>query len=290
MPGIHLSKFGATLLRCAAFPALRPPSMSLRSFPENVSLWRTLVMQDLAIRYRGTLLGRVWPVLMPLLMLGVYGFVFGAVFRARWPGLVADDHLGFATNLFAGLLIHGLLAETVGQAAGLMQRNANFVRKMVFPLPVLVAVPLGTSLFHLLFGLGILLVANIVAGTGLHVAQFGVLLVLPPYILMLYGLSLLVAALGVYLRDLQQVVGVLVMVALFTGAVFFPLDMVPTALTGVVRFNPISWPAEALRGCLLHGSWPDPTALGGYTLVAIVVFALGWRCFALLRRGFSDLL
>ena len=97
----------------------------------HVSLWFTLVSQDLAARYRGTLLGRAWPLLMPLLMLCIYGFVFGAVFRARWPGLAEDDHLGFAINLFIGLLVHGLLAEAVAQAPSLMQRNSNFVRKMV---------------------------------------------------------------------------------------------------------------------------------------------------------------
>ena len=79
-------------------------------------LWRTLVAQDLAARYRGTLLGRAWPLVMPLVMLAVYGFVFGAVFRARWPGLAADDHLGFTLNLFVGLLVHGLLSEALAAA------------------------------------------------------------------------------------------------------------------------------------------------------------------------------
>lgn len=254
------------------------------------SLWRTLVAQDLAVRYRGTLLGRAWPLVMPLMMLALYGFVFGAVFRARWPGLADDDHLGFTLNLFTGLMVHGILAESVGQAPTLMQRNSNFVRKMVFPLPVLVAVPLGSALVHALIGIGFLLLIAGVLGGGWHWSMIAVPVVLLPYLMMLYGLALAFAALGVYVRDLGQIILVLVVAALFTGAVFYPLSMVPKPLAGVVYFNPISWPTEAMRNCVLHGVWPDLMALGKYSAVSLVIMALGWWMFAMLRRGFADLL
>jgi len=266
---------------------LLPP---LRRLSGLVSLWGTLVRQDLAVRYRGTVLGRIWPLAMPLLMLMVYGFVFGAVFRARWPGLADGDHLGFTLNLFAGLLVHGLFAEVVGQSPGLMQRHSNFVRKMVFPLPVLVAVPLGTALVHSSIGFVLLLLVNAFAGTGLQPTALAIPLVLLPYMALLYGLALAFAALGVYLRDLAQLAGVLVMVALFTGAVFFPVDMVPEPLSAVVRYNPISWPIDAVRGCLLRGEWPDPLAFSLYSVVALGVLAIGGWMFSVLRRGFADLL
>lgn len=257
--------------------------------PRWASLWRTLVAQDLAVRYRGTLLGRAWPLLMPLLMLAVYGFVFGVVFRARWPGLAEGDHLGFTLNLFTGLLVHGLLAEAIGQSPNLMQNNSNFVRKMVFPLPVLVAVPLGTALVHALVGFSlIVLISGFAAGW--HPTIITLPLLLLPYMLLLYGLALAFSAFGVYMRDLGQAVSVLVMVALFTSTVFFPRAMVPKAVSGVVNYNPITWPTEALRGALLHGAWPDPLGWALYWLVAVLVFVLGWSVFAALRRGFADLL
>lgn len=253
-------------------------------------LWRTLVAQDLAARYRGTLLGRAWPVLMPLVMLAMYGFVFGAIFRARWPGLADDDHLGFTLNLFAGLLLHGLMAESMGQAPDLLLRNSNFVRKVVFPLPVLVAVPLGTALVHGLVGLGLLSLVNALLGSGLHPSLLAVPLVLIPYLALLYGLSLLLAALGVYVRDLGQITGVLVMLMLFTGAVFFPRSMVPSVVSGVVDLNPLTWPVLAVRDAVLLGRWPDPSAFARYSLAALLVLGLGWWCFARLKRGFADVL
>lgn len=253
-------------------------------------LWRTLVAQDLAARYRGTLLGRAWPVLMPLVMLAVYGFVFGAIFRARWPGLAEGDHLGFTLNLFAGLLLHGLMAESVGQAPDLLLRNSNFVRKVVFPLPVLVAVPLGTALVHGLVGLGLLGLVNGLFGSGLHPSIAIVPVVVLPYLVLLYGLSLLLAALGVYVRDLGQITGVLVMLMLFTGAVFFPRSMVPAAVAGLVDYNPLTWPVAAVRDAMLLGRWPDASAFAVYTAAALLVLGLGWLCFAKLRRGFADVL
>jgi len=267
-----------------------PNPVSPTPIAVNLNLWRTLVAQDLAARYRGTLLGRAWPVLMPLVMLAVYGFVFGAVFRARWPGVAEGDHLGFGLNLFAGLLVHGLLSETVGQAPGLLLRNSNFVRKMVFPLPVLVAVPLGSALVHALLGLLLLAVVNALAGSGLHASVLALPLIVLPYLMMLYGLALGFAALGVYVRDLGQITGVLVVLALFTGAVFFPRAMVPAGFAGIVDYNPITWPIENLRGALLLGVWPSLAGLAIYTAAALAVLGLGWWSFSSLKRGFADVM
>jgi len=257
---------------------------------EHLTLWRILVAQELSVRYRGTLLGIIWPLLMPVMMLAVYGFVFGAVFRARWPGLDEGDHLGFSLNLFIGLLVHGLLAEAVGSSPSLLQRNPNFVRKVVFPLPVLVAVPLGSALVHMLLGTLLVFAVNLFWGSGGYWSVLAFPAIVLPYLILLYGLALILAALGPYLRDLAQVVTVLVIVALFTGAVFYPRSMVPPLLAGAVNINPISWPTEALRLSMLHGQWPEPFALALYSVAALVIFLLGTLVFRALRPGFADVL
>lgn len=121
-------------------------------------------------------------------------------------------------------------------------------------------------------------------GVGTGLAGTGLPLVLVPYLVMLYGIALAFAALGAYLRDLAQVVSVLVAtVALFTGAVLYPRSMVPPMLAGAVAVNPISWPAVALRGVILHGQWPDLGATAGYSVAALVVLALGGALFKALR-------
>lgn len=253
-------------------------------------LWQTLVRQELAVRYRGTVLGWAWPVITPLLLLAVYGFVFGAVFKARWPGMAEGDQLAFTLNLFIGLLVHGLLAETLGRAPQLMQQNANFVRKVVFPLPVLVAVPLGSAMLLALPGFALVVLAHGLAGGGWHASTLALPLVLLPWLALVHGLALIFAALGVYVRDLAQITQALVMLVLFTGAVFFPRAMVPEALSVIVDLNPVTWPVEAARGALLHGEWPALDGLLLYILAALAVLALGRRVFATLQRGFADVL
>lgn len=267
--------------------------MISKTFPRSagyLALWRTLVQQDLAVKYRGTLLGRAWPLLMPLIMLAIYGFVFGTVFRARWPGLEEGDHLGFALNLFLGLLVHGLLGEAVGQAPALMQNNSNFVRKVVFPLPVLVAVPLGTALVHMLLATMLVFGVNAIWGGGWQWATLALPIILLPYLLLLYGVALAFAALGVYLRDLAQIVSAIVMLLLFTSTVFYPRAMVPSVFSQIVGANPISWPTDALRAAILHGQWPAPLGLAGYSLAAIFVLLFGALLFRALRPGFADVL
>ena len=173
----------------------------------------------------------------------------------------------------AHLILNGLLGVILGWAA--------------FP-AILAALALQALLFQ--FGGLVVLGVNTFWGSGLHPTVLAVPVILLPYLLMLLGLSLAFAALGVYVRDLGQLIGALVMVVLFTSTVFFPRAMVPAALAGIVDLNPISWPVEALRGALLHGQWPAPAGLLAYSAAAVTVLLLGALCFRALRRGFADVL
>ena len=258
-----------------------------------VFLWRTLVAQELAARYRGTFLGMAWQLLSPLFLLAVYGFVFGVVFKARWPGSEAATPMVVALNLFLGLVLHGVLAETLSQAPSLLQRNANFVRKVVFPLPVLVAVPLGVALVNLCAGLlivGGLSFATQAAGAPSLAQLWQVLPVLLAFSALVLGLGLAFAALGVYVRDLAQVVGMLVMALLFTSPVLYPREMAPGVFRELMVVNPLTVPLEHLRGVLLTGAGSDWAVLGLYALVAMAVLGCSVTLFQLLRRGFADLL
>ena len=88
-------------------------------------------------RYRGSLLGLGWSFFTPLLMLGVYTFVFVGVFKARWPGAEQAGGLEFAMQIFAGLMVFNLFAEVAGRAPRLVLDQPNLVKKVVFPLDLL---------------------------------------------------------------------------------------------------------------------------------------------------------
>ena len=103
----------------------------------NRSLITTLVKREIVGRYRGSVMGMAWSFFNPLLMLVIYTFVFTVAFKARWGVGDEESKAEFAIILFAGLIVHGLFAECINRAPGLILSNVNYVKKVVFPLEVL---------------------------------------------------------------------------------------------------------------------------------------------------------
>src|SRR5262245_33617864 len=165
-------------------------------------LLRTLVKREVLLRYRGSILGLVWSFFNPLLMLGVYTFFFRVILKARWPA-ASDSKTEFALILFAGLLVFNLFSECVSLAPGVVLSNANYVKKVVFPLEILPLVSLGTALFHTIISTLVWLAFYLVF-LGIPPATTILFpLVLFPFVLFLMGLSWLLASIGVYLRDVR---------------------------------------------------------------------------------------
>ena len=259
-----------------------------------MSLLLLFVRREIAGRYRGSVLGILWSLITPLLMLAVYTFVFGAVFRARWqvPGRdVADQSMAeFAIILFAGLTVFQIFAEVVNRAPVLVIANANYVKKIVFPLHVLVPVALGTALFHALVSLVVLVFFAIVFMGGVPVTALLLPLVIAPFCMLILGLGWLFAALGTYLRDIGQVLSTIVTAMMFLSPLFFQRSALPDWVQPWLIANPLTVPIEQTRAVLLWGHMPDWAALGGYTVVAALIGIGGYAFFQKTRKGFSDVL
>ena len=250
-----------------------------------------LVRRDILGRYRGSLLGIAWALVTPLLLLAVYGFVFGGIFRVRWSAdPAAGGVVAFALPLFAGLIVFGIFADVMTRAPGAVLAHPSFVRKMVFPLEVLPVVTLGSALFHAVMGFAVLLVAMLAFGvTPAWTALFLPLVLLPPLLLAL-GIAWALAALGVYVRDITQIVGTLATALLFLSPVFFPLSALPEGVRPFVALNPLTLPVEQVRDVLFWGRMPDWAALAVYTLAAAFVAWAGYAWFQATRKGFADVL
>ena len=254
------------------------------------ALIRILAWREISGRYRGSLLGSLWPLLTPLLMLGVYTLVFGVIAPTRWPGAQEQGIGMFALRLLAGMVVHGLLAEVLSRAPTLVTSQPNYVTKVVFPLEALGWVSLLTALFHTAMALLVLIVLNGVLGTGLSWSLLALPAILLPYALLLLGLAWLIAALGVYLRDLAQLVGPLVMMTMFLGPVFYPRQAMPVAAQPWLAVNPITIPVEQARRALFEAQWPQWDVLAQYSLVAMAAYLFGLWAFSKLKKGFADVL
>ncbi len=251
-------------------------------------LLRELVIRDVQSRYRGTFFGLGWLVAYPVLMMTVYTFVFGGVFKSRWMN---QGGLGeFVVMLFCGLIVFTLFSEAANRASGMITGNPNFVKKVVFPLELLPLVSLGAALFNASISFVILCLLIPVASSGFPATAVLAPLVLLPLLLLTAGISWGLAALGVFFRDLGQLVGIATSAMLFLSPVFFPVASAPEAVRWILNLNPLTYPIEELRHVLVMGQAPDWVHLGMFLAIASAVAWAGLWLFQRSRPAFADVL
>lgn len=246
--------------------------------------------RDILGRYRGSILGILWSLVQPLIMLAIYTFVFSLVFKARWTGDEVQSKLYFAINLFAGLIVFNVFAECITRAPNAILSQANFVTRVIFPLEIIPVIPLVSALFHAVISLSVLFCATFLALGRLPMTTFLLPLVLIPLILFVLGLSWFLSATGVYLRDIGQTISLIVTGLMFISPVFFPISALPPRWQFIAEFNPLSFPIEQTRHLLILGIGPDWEPLLIYTAFALFVSWAGFACFQKLRNGFADVI
>lgn len=269
-------------------------STSLASLAKSLWYNRQLILlmakREVAGRYKGSALGLAWSFFNPLLLLAVYTFVFSVVFRARWGLGGGESRTQFAVVLFVGLIVHGLFAEVLNRAPGLILANVNYVKKVVFPLEILPVVSMGAALFHTLISLGVLLIAFVLFNGYLHWTVVFIPMVILPIVILTLGLAWMLASLGVFLRDVGQTIGLVTTVLMFLAPVFYPINNLPEAFRPWMMANPLTFIIEQAREVLVWGHLPNWFGLGFYTTTATIVAWLGYAWFQNTRKGFADVL
>lgn len=261
----------------------------ISSFWRNRSLISQLTRREVISRYRGSLIGLAWSFFNPLLMLAVYTFFFSVVFRARWGGEGAGK-AEYAVFLFSGILVHGLFTECINRAPTLILGNANYVKRVVFPLEVLPWVAMGAALFHTAISLLVLLLAQLALGQQLTVTAVYFPIVMMPLVLMTMGIAWILAAIGVFFRDIGQITAVLTTILLFLSPVFYPITAMPESYRPWIMYNPLTFIIEQTRNVLLLDTAPDWMGVVQYSVAALMVATLGFWIFQKMRRGFADVL
>ena len=240
-------------------------------------------------RYRQSFLGALWAFLTPLLMLGVYTLVFRFVFKLRW-GIGGDESdLAFALRLFAGLAVFNFFAECVNRAPRLILDQPHLVKKVIFPLEILPWINAVAALANLAVSLLLLLLFGAWEQGGLPpLTVLALPLVWLPLLPLCVGLGWMLAAVGTYVRDVGQVLGMLVSLLMFLSPVFFPVEALPAAVRPWMFLNPLALTMTQTRQVLLDGIWPDWPALALHLLACCSLALLGALFFRTARKGFAD--
>jgi lipopolysaccharide transport system permease protein len=249
-----------------------------------------LTRREIAARYRGSALGWLWSVLPPLFLLATYTWVFSEVFKARWGNAAPGDKTSFALNVFAAMLFMQFFSECVARAPSLLLSNVNYVKKVVFPLPLLPAVTVLAASFNWLIGLGIWCAFRLYTAHSLPIGALAMPVLLVPFAMLTLGLCWILASLGAYLRDIGPIVQLVLTLLTFLSPVFYPVSALPAWVGSLLYLNPLTIPIEYARAWLLGGPSGGPMPLLLFWAVSAVVAYAGLQCFQLLRRGFADVL
>lgn len=247
------------------------------------------VKRDVLSRYRGSYLGIFWSLLRPLSMLAMYTVVFGYIFESKL-GNSNESKFDFTIALFCGLILFDFVAECVTRAPTLVLTNPNYVTKVVFPLEIFPVMTVGAALTQLVISCVPLLLAQFCAHGSIPLTAFYLPLILLPLILFSLGITWLLTSLGVFIRDINSLVPVVLMILLYDSAIFYSLDRVPPNFLPLVLSNPLATIIDEARNALLWGSAPAWGRYGLVLLASFVMMILGYAFFMRTKSAFADVL
>lgn len=259
------------------------------SLVRNRNLVKQMAVREIATKYKGSIFGAFWAILNPVLMLTVYTFFFSVIFQSRWPGGTGSK-TEFATLMFAGLIVFNFFAEAVNRAPRLILDNPNYVKKVVFPLESLTWVCLTTAMFNAAISLCVLLVFSVFLNGTLQwtIVLFPVLLI--PLVMFVAGITWFLSSLGVFLRDVSQVVGILVSALIFLSPVFYSSEVLPPKIRSILQLNPLVFYIENTRDLLIWGRLDAFAAYPYHLIVSIAVAMAGLYWFRRTRHAFADVM
>lgn len=263
--------------------------MVLTSMSAHWDLIRQLTKREITSRYRGSLLGVLWALLHPMLMLTVYTIVFRGAFGMRW-GLEGESAFDFSLLLFSGLILHALFSECVHRAPYLIVNHSNYVKKVVFPLEVLAWTSLGAALFHAGMSALVLILFYGLLHQALHWTMLFLPLLLLPLTLLTVGISWFLASAGVFVRDIGQASGPLTTVMLFLSPIFYPVSAFPESYRTLLYANPLTFLITQAQDVLIWGKAPSWVGIGVYCLCSYLIAWLGLLWFQKTRKAFADVL
>lgn len=241
-----------------------------------------LVLRDLRLRYRGSILGFAWSLLNPLLFMAIYTLVFSVYLRVHVPH--------YAIYLLAGLVPWAWLSGAVMAGTSSILDGRYYVGKTLFPTIVLVAVPVVSNAVNFLLSLPVLFAFALL----MHV-HWGMPLVCLPLLilielLMVSGLALLLATLNVFYRDFQQLINYGLTAMMYLTPIFYLRTQVPPAFQPLIAWNPLAAMISGFQDVLYGNTFPNAFDVGYALVFALMLFGVALGTFSRLQESFSEYL
>lgn len=241
---------------------------------------RNMVRKDLRTRYKGSFLGFLWTFINPLLQLLVYTAIFSTIMRIN-----IDK---FSMFLFVALLPWIFFSTSIQASTSIIISNKELVKKIYFPRVVLPISVVVSNLMNLIFGFAIVFPALIITGIGITSAIIYLPLAILVAFVMTLAISLLLAGLNVYFRDLEHIVSIAIMAWFYFTPIVYPIEMIPEKFVRLFSLNPVTPIVLAFRDILYYGKAPNFAMLGVSLLTGLLMLIFGYIVFQLLQRNFAE--
>lgn len=258
----------------------------LWELPRRTDLIVSLTKRELAARYKGSVLGIIWAILTPVVMIAIFTIIFAGIFKAKFGA--STSQWDYALYLFCGLLPWNAFQESLSLSTTSIVTRANLVKRVVFPLETLPVAQTLAAIVNQLFGSVALLLGIVLVRHKLHatIAYLPVLLTLQ--FIATVGGAWLLASLGVFIRDMVQGVSLFLMAWMYLTPIIYPETIVPASYRPFVNLNPFTPLTRSYRSIFLDGANPDWRGLGYFAAFALISFILGYWWFARTRKNFAD--
>ncbi|MBA3992443.1 MAG: ABC transporter permease [Cyanobacteria bacterium DS2.3.42] len=262
-----------------------PPITSLLS---HLTLMRLMISRDFKGRYRGSLLGALWPVIQPVGHLMLYTFVFCVVLKVKFGADASTSNFGL--YLMSGLLAWGAISESFSRATTCILEMPNLVKRVVFPLEVIPIVVALSSAATQVGGLLILVLCAVVYQGGVHQSLLFLPLIALPQLLFTVGVSWILASLGVFVRDMRHLITLALSVWMYMTPIVYPASALPANLKFLTWINPVAGIVSDYRRVILEGRLPEFGQYAFYSAVSLFLFFFGYYFFMKTKRSFADVM
>jgi len=270
------------------------PFLIFSTIHHNRGLLKQFVQRIFHERHKGSFLGVVWAVLLPILMMGLYTLVFGFIFGSSYDVVDNENKTDYGLGIFLSLTMFGLVAESLAIAPTIIVTNPNFVRKVVFPLEILPVANFGASLINFLISILLFLVGLTFLGRGLSIYALWLPIIIAPLIMLSIGVFWIFSALGVFLRDINQAMAFITQAMLYSSAIFYSTTKIHGTslefLLPILHINPIVSAVELSRDVMLWHIPMQPSDLTYLYGFSTVTFCFGFAFFQALKPAFSDVI
>jgi lipopolysaccharide transport system permease protein len=267
--------------------SLLNPLKLVRKLYRQRNLLRQFTWRNIEIQHKGSTLGLFWSVLSPLLLFAVYAFVFVVIFKGRFGVVPTETRVDYAIGLFLGLALLQLFQEALTVSPLSVVQNPNYVKKVVFPVEILPVAAFGAALFRCLVSLGLVMVACVFWGPGLSSSAWWLPLIVVMLGFLSLGIGWILAAVGVFVRDMVPLMQFFSILLMFVSAVFYSGDQIPHAFA-FLRLSPLLIVIETGRAALLWHIQPAAGSLVYLGIVSVATCILGHAFFCAVKPAFAD--